>query len=680
MDKKKIIIGSVCAVLVASLIGLFSYFFFIKQDENSTLTLADKKWIESNKNTIIDFGVLNNIPVFSYGGSGVLFDFIADMEESTQLEFNKLSYEIGKNVPTDYAFKFVDSPSKDDIVFYEDSYALFSKQNVKYNSLEEIPSMLLGVLSSDLNDVNYYLKANSGLQYKSFENVDAMVRAINEGEISGFVLSKIIYFDALAKDDVFNNAYNITEMGQSLVLHLGSNSKLNNIIRKYSKKWHKDSLDLSYTTHFSNMYFAFNDITEQERTKFRSKSYVYGFVNYAPYDQTINKRLVGMNREIIKAFAKTANVDVKYKEYNSIKDLTKAFNENKVDFMLHIGDTEKFDMDVVETVSIYDEQVAIVSSNTNNITVNSIASLKGYKVLTVKDSKIAALLKQYEIEVKEYDSLDKLMSSLDDNSILAIESATYDIYAKTKLKNYRVNYITDTLYNYGFIARDIEANKLFNSYFNFYLGFVDETSIQNKITYKMFNDDLTHSTAFYMIIAGVVIIIVMFIVLLGSRGKRKSKNLNIGKDTKLRYIDMLTSLKNRNYLNDSIAKWDESEIYPQAIIIVDLNNVAYINDNYGHEEGDKVITEAANILIKTQVENTEIIRTNGNEFLIYMVEYEEKQVVAYIRKLNKEFKDLSHGFGAAIGYSIIQDGIKTIDDAINEATLDMRNNKEEANN
>ena len=74
------------------------------------------------------------------------------------------------------------------------------------------------------------------------------------------------------------------------------------------------------------------------------------------------------------------------------------------------------------------------------------------------------------------------------------------------------------------------------------------------------------------------------------------------------------------------------------------------------------------------------MRTNGNEFLIYMVEYEEKQVVSYIRKLNKELKDLNHGFGAAIGYSMIIDELKTIDDAINEATLDMKNNKEEIQN
>ena len=66
--------------------------------------------------------------------------------------------------------------------------------------------------------------------------------------------------------------------------------------------------------------------------------------------------------------------------------------------------------------------------------------------------------------------------------------------------------------------------------------------------------------------------------------------------------------------------------------------------------------------------------------MIYLVNYSEKDVVTYIRKLNREFKDLAHGFGAAIGYSVINDGIKTIDDAINEATLDMRNNKEELNN
>lgn len=679
MNKRKIIIGSIITVLVISIIGLFSYFFFVKQDDNTALTLVDKQWIENNKNNIIDIGVINKIPVFSYGGSGIIFDFITNMEKNTGLEFNKLSYEVGKDTPTDYSFMFVDSPSDNDIVFYKDRYSVYSKNNVKYSNLDDIPEMVLGVLSSDLENVNYYLKSNSKIQYKSYETVDALVTAINNGSIAAFALSQITYFDVLS-NGTFYNAYNITEMGQSLVLHLGSDSKLNSIIKKYSKKWLTESFDLSYSEHFSEMYFSFNNISEQEVTEFKSKSYVYGFINNAPYDESINNRLVGTNKEIIKDFAKTANIDVKYKEYDSIASLYSAFNSNKVDFMLEIGNNSKYDMDVVKTISTYDEKIAIVSSITNNLTINSLASLKNNTVLTIKDSKIETLLASYDIKVKTYKNLNELLNSLDNDDIMAIDFDSYNTYSKSILKNYRVYYTSDVDYDYGYVARDIKVNKLFNSYFSFYLTFINEDAIQNKITYDMFNKKVTNSVAAYILLIGVIILIVMFAILMSSKHKKNNNNANISKESKLRYIDMLTSLKNRNYLNDSMPKWDSSEIYPQSIIIIDLNNVAYINDNYGHEEGDRVIAEAANILIRNQVENSEIIRTNGNEFLIYMVEYEEKQVVAYIRKLNKEFKELSHGFGAAIGYSIIQDEIKTIDDAINEATLDMRSNKEEANN
>jgi len=108
-----------------------------------------------------------------------------------------------------------------------------------------------------------------------------------------------------------------------------------------------------------------------------------------------------------------------------------------------------------------------------------------------------------------------------------------------------------------------------------------------------------------------------------------------------------------------------------------LNSVKYVNDNYGHEEGDQLIIKASGILVNTQLENSEIIRTDGNEFLIYLVGYSERQISTYAKKLAKEMKGLPHEFGAAVGFSIINDEIKTLDDAINEATLEMITNKEE---
>ena len=47
-----------------------------------------------------------------------------------------------------------------------------------------------------------------------------------------------------------------------------------------------------------------------------------------------------------------------------------------------------------------------------------------------------------------------------------------------------------------------------------------------------------------------------------------------------------------------------------------------------------------------------------------------------MRKLNKEFKNIPYGFGATLGYSMIVDDVKTIDDAINEAVLEVKTNKE----
>jgi len=111
------------------------------------------------------------------------------------------------------------------------------------------------------------------------------------------------------------------------------------------------------------------------------------------------------------------------------------------------------------------------------------------------------------------------------------------------------------------------------------------------------------------------------------------------------------------------------------MIVIDLNNIAFLNDRKGYEAGDRQIAAMANILIKTQLDNSDIMRTNGNEFLVYLVGYQQKHIVNYIHKLTKEMKKLPYEYGAAIGYSMITDDIKSIEDAINEALDEMKKQK-----
>ena len=48
--------------------------------------------------------------------------------------------------------------------------------------------------------------------------------------------------------------------------------------------------------------------------------------------------------------------------------------------------------------------------------------------------------------------------------------------------------------------------------------------------------------------------------------------------------------------------------------------------------------------------------------------------------MNKEFKKLPYEYGAAIGYSMVLNDSKTLEDAINESVEDMKTKKLEQEN
>lgn len=681
MKKKKAIIISGLLFLLLIIVGVV-YFIFNKEDKKSTLTLVEKQWIESNKNNVIDFGLINDVAILNNSGEGIIFDFMNNIEENTGLDFNKVSYKYGDDLKEDYSFKVVDEVTDDDILIYSDNYVLIGKENEKYNSIEEIKNSIIGVLEDTMDITNKYL-ANNDISYKSSNNITELLNSIIENSVDYIVLPKLVFLSNIkAENDLYIN-YNITEINDNYVITLGETKKLNNILKKYYKKWSSENFDKSFMNKFANTYFNNKNVEEQSKVKFKSKRYVYGFVEDAPFDIEVNGKLVGINNSIIKDFANLTNVEITYDSFSSVAKLKKAFANGDIDFYFDRYSAEDYDLDYYNTVSMYDEKIVVASHYNNRITINTINSLDNKTVITLSNTKLCTELDNMDISYKAYNNMDSLFSHLDDTSIVVLDEAIYNFYKDSKFKNFKIDYLYSLDDNYSYIIRDIKNNEVFEQFFNFYLGFANEKVLINDGYYSSLTAVSNNGLINKIITVFAIIVVFVVAYVLSSRfmpNKKKKRKLGIKKEDKLRYVDMLTSLKNRNYLNDNIEKWDESEVYPQSIIIVDLNNIAYINDNYGHQEGDEVIKQAANVLITNQMPNSDIIRTNGNEFLIYMVEYDEKQVVSYIKKLNKEFKDLQHGFGAAIGYSIITDGIKTIDDAVNEATLDMRNNKEELNN
>ena len=677
MNKKKVIIVTLIVTVFLAITGSLWY-YLTKEDNKTSLTLIEKQWIEKNKNRIYDFGLPINIPMFTSNGSGIIFDFLKDLETNTGLVINRVSYEKGSTIP-EYAMRIKNSLDKNDILIYKDTYAIVTKNSVKYNSLSEIKDLNIKVLKGEDEALAFYLSDNENLKITVFDSSTDLLSNVTTDK-DAIIVPKTEYLKQIIENNNLNIAYNLNDLPIYYTITLGSNDKLNTILTKFYNKWKTGGYDKSYNNNFASTYFQASAVSALEEQQFRSKIYKYSYIINTPFDTIINNKLEGINTDIIDSFSHLSGITIESTMYGSYEELVKAFENNEIDFFMN-GSNRKLNEDVYDTISVYDEKIVIVSHNDNDSIIDSVNSLKGKKVNAIKDSKIMTYLEERGVEVIESSNSSSMMNKLDKNSIIALDKTSYNFYRQKDLKDYKIDYEFPLKKEYDFTFKKNDENKVFMNFFNFYLSYINEKVTINNTLYKLTNikenSNLLGELIGVSVISGLLILSLLTLKNISKRTKNKFKK-HLTKEEKLKYIDMLTSLKNRNYLNDNINVWDESEIYPQAVIVVDLNDISYINDNYGHAEGDEVIREAANILIKNQLPNTEIIRTNGNEFLVYLVGYDERQVVAHLKKLNKELRDLKHGYGSASGHSMILDGIKTIDDAINEATIEMRNNKEEA--
>lgn len=80
------------------------------------------------------------------------------------------------------------------------------------------------------------------------------------------------------------------------------------------------------------------------------------------------------------------------------------------------------------------------------------------------------------------------------------------------------------------------------------------------------------------------------------------------------YKDTLTNVQNRKWLNDNFLNEDVLTFKDAGTLaIVDLNYFKIINDTFGHNIGDKVLSFIANELKKTRYS---VVRYGGDEFLI----------------------------------------------------------------
>jgi diguanylate cyclase (GGDEF)-like protein len=100
-------------------------------------------------------------------------------------------------------------------------------------------------------------------------------------------------------------------------------------------------------------------------------------------------------------------------------------------------------------------------------------------------------------------------------------------------------------------------------------------------------------------------------------------------------VDGLTQVSNRNAMNDRVDMLvSGEEACPAAlgIVFADLNGLKTVNDDEGHEAGDKLLVRASSIL-KLAFGDYEIYRAGGDEFVVFCPDITEEELDKYVKQL-----------------------------------------------
>ena len=117
-------------------------------------------------------------------------------------------------------------------------------------------------------------------------------------------------------------------------------------------------------------------------------------------------------------------------------------------------------------------------------------------------------------------------------------------------------------------------------------------------------------------------------------------------------VDGLTQVGNRNAMNDRVDGFVSGDVPlpdKMGIVFADLNGLKTVNDDAGHDAGDKLLSRAG-ALLKIAFGEHEIYRAGGDEFVVFCADIGEEELermTAQLRALADNTSDVSFALGTA---------------------------------
>lgn len=666
----------------------------------------EKELIEESIDKTYTIGIypMSGKDYFSYEEKtyGYILEVVQVLEDETGMDFDLRIYSSWDAVynrfidgELDILFGANRTEEREKIMLFTEPlekipYAIFVHKESDLLTIGDFENQTIGFQKSDMI-INAFKESYTNLSYneKIFPSKYSGFFALNTKNIDGFITPggqmthQFIYefenIKLLTQLDGITSDMTVATLKENELLM----SILNKVLEKPTSKARIEAAKASVTLTFNKKLLR---LTEEEKSYLEANEKVRLGVlkDYLPFELYRNGELLGVAGKTFNYISELINIETEVivDDFNNLYSKALA---GEIDVLI-IAKTKEREEYFDFPRPFYNER-DIIYGKEESKSINSVYELENKRVAVIKRYWHEDYLKNNLI------NSDILITNNIQESLEALSKGEVDYIIENRLvAEYYINrYGYSQVKEKGVTTRSsalyfgvTKTNGPLVSIIDKALKLVDFNKLTNEGIQSIPHSDpiqveKQRSLIALLIVALVVLIYLLFRVF-NNLVNQKSESKILKEKEKLLYLDSLTGLKNRHYFDNRYSDLKNKE--KLCFVIIDLNELKAINDQYGHLVGDELI-KMASLNIKEIFQNFEHIRFGGDEFLLISENKSEENLEKLINKsikVAKEvkivFEDISlSGYSFGIGFAIRKSLDESINDVFKRADEAMYQNK-----